>query len=58
MLYELSYANMILYSAVIPSYKSRDKKDGGGDGKKKQEEIKADDPSNKEKVRKFLDEIG
>ena len=57
-LYELSYANMILYSAVIPSYKSRDKKDGGGDGKKKQEEIKADDPSNKEKVRKFLDEIG
>lgn len=49
---------MILYSAVIPSYKSRDKKDGGGDGKNKQEEIKADDPSNKEKVRKFLDEIG
>lgn len=50
---------MILYSAVIPSYKSRDKKDGRGDGKKKkQEEIKADDPSNKEKVRKFLDEIG
>lgn len=47
---------MILYSAVIPSYKSRDKQDG--DGKKKQEEIKADDPSNKEKVRKFLDEIG
>lgn len=49
---------MILYSAVIPSYKSRDKKDGGGDRKKKHEEIKADDPSNKEKVRKFLDEIG
>lgn len=47
---------MILYSAVIPSYKSRDKQDGNG--KNKQDEIKADDPSNKEKVRKFLDEIG
>lgn len=47
---------MILYSAVIPSYKSREKKDG--DGKKKHDEIKADYPSNKEKVRKFLDEIG
>lgn len=47
---------MILYSAVIPSYKSRDKKDG--DGKKKQDEIRADDPANRDKVRKFLDEIG
>lgn len=55
-LYDLSYANMILYSAVIPSYKSRDKKDG--DGKKKQDEIRADDPANRDKVRKFLDEIG
>lgn len=54
-LYELSYSNMILYSAVIPSYKSK-WKDGDGN-KKEQEEIKADDPANKDKVRKFLDEI-
>lgn len=40
---------MILYGAVIPSYR---------DGKKsEQEEINADDPKNRDKIRQVLDSI-
>lgn len=53
-LYELSYANLTLYGASLPSYKSpKDKKDKGD----QQENIDAGDPKNKEKVRAFLDSI-
>lgn len=52
--YELSYANLTLYGASLPSYKSpKDKKDKGD----QQENIDAGDPKNKEKVRAFLDSI-
>ena len=53
-LYEMSYPNIILYGAVLPSYssKKKDKKDSG-----KQDIIKVDDPKNREKVRKILDSI-
>lgn len=43
-----------MYNAVIPSYDA-DKGDGGNDGVNKgKERIKADDPANKEMVRKHL----
>lgn len=50
-LYDMSYANVIMYSAVLPSYNSK-KKDRAGHNQKV---IKADDPSNKEEVRKFFE---
>jgi hypothetical protein len=47
-LHEMSYANMILYSSVIPSYddlkKSRDKKQE--DGPKYDERLDANNPKN------------
>nr|DAU88906.1 MAG TPA: hypothetical protein [Caudoviricetes sp.] len=46
----MSYANVIMYSAVLPSYNSK-KKDGAAN----QKVIKADDPRNKEEVRKFFE---
>lgn len=49
-LHEISYANCILYGASLPTYESKKK-----DEKKKDEEvIKADDPSNKERVSKLI----
>lgn len=53
-LYELSYPNLILYNAVLPSYHSKDKSRGSDGG---QEVIKADDPKNKERVKQFFDSI-
>lgn len=54
-LYEMSYANMQLYSASLPTYK----KPKTGDSKpgEKQEIINAGDPKNKDRVREFLDAI-
>lgn len=49
-LHELSYVNMIMYSAIIPSPK-RNGKD------KQQEVIKADDPRNRDKVRKAFEQF-
>ena len=43
-LYELSYANLILYCSVLPSY----------DDEKENEIINADDPRNREKVKNIL----
>ncbi len=52
-LYEMSYPNMLLYSASLPSYrKPKDKNDSKG---QKHENIDAGDPKNKDKVRAFLD---
>ncbi len=48
-LYELSYVNMIMYSSVLPSYNDKKKNEAGDD-----EVIKADDPANKELVRKLM----
>jgi hypothetical protein len=47
-LYDLSYANILLYSAVLPSY------DTDREKSKDSDTIRADDPENKEKVRKIL----
>lgn len=51
-LYDLSYVNLTLYGAALPSYKtSKNKTDRGHDV------IDAGDPRNKNKVRAFLDAI-
>ncbi len=50
-LYDLSYANMIMYSAVIPSYKSR--KDKTAD---EEEVIDANDPKNRDRIDQLLDD--
>ena len=52
----MSYPNLILYNAVLPSYNTKGKSDGSGSGSG-QEVIKADDPRNKERVKQFFDSI-
>lgn len=47
----MSYVNMIMYGAVLPSYNPKK------DRKKGEEIIKADDPANRDKVRRFFDSI-
>lgn len=51
-LYDMSYANMIMYGAVLPSYKSHKKNETGKAGDN--EKINADDPRNRDKVRQIL----
>ena len=53
-LYELSYANMMLYSASLPTYRKPKNKDKTG---QRQETIDAGDPRNKDKVRAFLNQM-
>ena len=50
----MSYANMALYSAVLPSYKRKDK-DGKKRGKGRHKTVKVDDPGNREKLRKIFE---
>ena len=52
-LYDMSYANMIMFGAVIPSYNSKKKGKGG----KEQEIIKVDDPQNRERVKEIFDQF-
>lgn len=54
-LHEMSYVNMIMYGAVIPSYNSK-RKGKSKDGKE-QEEVKVDDPRNRARVRQILDQF-
>ena len=51
-LYNISYTNMIMYGAILPTY---DKKKNDGKKDEEQKVIKADDPRNKEEVRKFFE---
>ena len=48
----MSYANVMMYGADLPSYEG--KKDKGG-VTKKQKEIRVDDPANREAARQVLD---
>lgn len=48
----MSYVNMIMYSAVLPSYSSKKASDNSD-----KDIVKADDPNNRDKVRKFLETI-
>lgn len=54
-LYELSFANLTMYSAVLPSYDS--KKDGDGKKGKPQKdgiEMRMDDPRNNDRIRQLF----
>lgn len=51
MLYELSYENLLMYSAVLPSYDSGEK---GNGVEKKPGTFKADDPKNRDKLMAFI----
>ena len=52
-LYEMSYANLVMYMRTLPDYSAKKDK-GKKDGKKKQEKINADDPANRDKVNEIL----
>lgn len=54
-LYDLSYANLILLGATLPSYNSE--KNKSDRAKSNEEVINADDPNNKEKVRQFFNSV-
>ncbi len=51
----MSYANMVLYGAVLPSYDVKSKDDKNGGANKKQDAIKVDEAKNYERVKKILD---
>lgn len=51
----MSYANMLLYGAVLPSYDPKKKRDKGKGGSERQKVIKADDRANREEVRRFFE---
>ena len=46
----MSYANILMYSSVIPSYR------GEKENKKEQDVIDAEDPANREAVRNFFEQ--
>ena len=48
----MSWVNVIMYSAVLPSYNSDNEKKG-----KQQEVIKADDPKNNKRVKDIIDNL-
>lgn len=52
----MSYANLVLYLATLPSYENaKEKHSGKGDSdKSKEPTINADDPENQESIRKIL----
>lgn len=54
-LYDMSYVNVIMYSSVLPSYKGKVKEDGKKGGGEPQKVIKADDPANRDEVRRFFE---
>lgn len=54
-LHEVSYANLIMMGATLPSYSNEKEKMKNKGGR--QDVIKADDPRNKERVRAFFNSI-
>ncbi len=53
-LYDMSYVNTLMFGSVLPSYDPEKHKKIAA---KQQDVLKVDDPSNRDKVRKFLDSI-
>lgn len=53
-LYEMSYANLILYGATLPSYNKKGRKGGHENNG---ETINADDPRNNEKIMALISEM-
>ena len=56
-LYEMSYANMVMYGAVLPSYKSPKGKGKWKNGKGGGKAIKVDDPANRARVKKIMEQF-
>ncbi len=56
-LYDISYVNVIMYGATLPSYEaSRQDRERRKKGRADDDErIKADDPQNRERVRKLIE---
>ncbi len=50
----MSYVNTLMFGSVLPSYDPEKHKKIAA---KQQDVLKVDDPSNRDKVRKFLDSI-
>ena len=51
----MSYANVMMYGSVLPSYNKDDKKDKEKETEEEDDDvINADDPANQEKIRKLL----
>lgn len=53
-LYDLSYANVMLYNAVIPEYRSRSRNKTGRKGRRDDVVINADDPRNRDIYLRFV----
>lgn len=53
-LYEMSYANMLLYSASLPTFKKPE--DQNGTGKSDDRIINGDDPEMQAEINKLFDE--
>lgn len=53
-LYDLSYANVMLYNAVIPEYRSRSRNKTGRKGRMDDVVINADDPRNRDIYLRFV----
>ncbi len=52
----MSYVNVIMYGATLPTYGGKEDKDKGKRGEQQQQEvIKADDPANQARVRQLID---
>lgn len=50
----MSYANLVMLGASLPSYTNRGKKEAAD----RKDIIDASDPDNRERVREYLDSIG
>lgn len=56
-LYEMSYANLIMYGATLPSYHKKKEGKGKGDKGNGEETISADDPRNNERLMALISEM-
>ena len=54
----MSYANLLLYGASLPTYRSPRDGDGHTGGRKKEETIDADNPANRQRIQDILKSIG
>lgn len=54
-LYDLSYSNLIMLGAVLPSYNGGKEKERGNSAGGDEDELRADDPRNNEKVMQMID---
>lgn len=57
-LYDISYANIVMLGATLPSIKSRKQRNGASAAEAAgQDVIDAEDPNNRERVKKFFQAV-